>query len=90
MAACPSCRERLELDESLEGDVLDCPSCGLALQVVSVSPPQVVAYEEEEEEWEDELEDEDEEEWEEEEELEEEWEDEEEWETDEWEEEADQ
>jgi len=84
MSACPSCRERLELDENTEGDLLDCPSCGMSLQVVSVSPPEVVVYEEDKWEDEEELED-DEDEEDKRDDEEEELEDDEEWETEEWE-----
>jgi len=61
MATCPECEEDLEIDEIDvdEGDIITCDQCGSTLRVISISPIELEAYEEDDED-EDDLEDEDE------------------------------
>lgn len=52
MAICPECEEELEIDDIdvEEGDVISCDQCGSTLRVVSASPLELEAYDEEEDE----------------------------------------
>lgn len=51
-ANCPECATEIELPENVMlNEILDCPTCGLELEVVSVDPPQVELAPEEEEDW---------------------------------------
>lgn len=52
MANCPECEALLDLDadEVEEGDVINCPECGLELEIVNMNPIEVEMVEEEEEE----------------------------------------
>jgi len=55
MANCPECRTTLDLDDEVEeGQTVDCPECGVELQVVNTDPVELEALsseEEEEEAW---------------------------------------
>ena len=55
MAYCPGCRTTLDLDDEVEeGQTIDCPECGVELQVVNTDPVELEALsseEEEEEAW---------------------------------------
>ena len=55
MANCPECRTALDLDDEVEeGQTIDCPECGVELQVVNTDPVELEALsteEEEEEAW---------------------------------------
>ena len=55
MAYCPECRTTLDLDDEVEeGQTIDCPECGVELQVVNTDPVELEALsteEEEEEAW---------------------------------------
>ncbi len=63
MASCPDCEAVLDVeeDEVEEGEVINCPECGVELEVVHINPIEVELVEDEEEEEEEEEEDEDEE-----------------------------
>ncbi len=52
MANCPECEALLDVDvdEVEEGDVINCPECGLELEIVNMNPVEVERVEEEEEE----------------------------------------
>ena len=53
MAFCPECRAAIDLDDEVEeGQTVDCPECGIELQVVNTDPGEleVLSSEEEEEE----------------------------------------
>lgn len=53
MALCPECRTAIDIDDEVEeGQMVDCPECGLELQVVNTDPVEleVLSNEEEEEE----------------------------------------
>ncbi len=53
MAHCPECEAAIEIDDGVEeGQTLDCPECGIELEVVNTNPVELdaVADEEEEEE----------------------------------------
>jgi alpha-aminoadipate carrier protein LysW len=53
MAFCPECRTAIDIeDEVEEGQTVDCPECGVELQVVNTDPVEleVLSSEEEEEE----------------------------------------
>ena len=40
ISECPSCTYHIALPSNLEeGDVMQCPDCGQALKLVSISPP---------------------------------------------------
>lgn len=51
MAICPECEEELEIDDIdvEEGDVISCDQCGSTLRVVSASPLELEAYDEDDE-----------------------------------------
>ncbi|HEV8483022.1 MAG TPA: lysine biosynthesis protein LysW [Blastocatellia bacterium] len=50
---CPECDSEVQVDEETDkGDVVECPDCGTALEVVGLDPIELdVATEEEEEDW---------------------------------------
>ncbi len=51
-ATCPECAAEIELDDDvLEGEIVDCPDCGVELEVVSVDPLTLDLAPEEEEDW---------------------------------------
>ena len=50
-AECPECAGQVELQAPERGEIVECPECGMELEVVSVSPPQLAAAPEEEEDW---------------------------------------
>ncbi len=56
MAQCPECEAAIDLeeDEVEEGQIVDCPECGVELEVVSIDPLELNAIAEDEEEDEDE------------------------------------
>jgi alpha-aminoadipate carrier protein LysW len=56
MAICPECEEELEIDDTdvEEGDVISCDQCGSTLRVLSASPLELEAYDDDDEEDEDE------------------------------------
>lgn len=59
LAFCPECDAEIEEEyEYEEGDIVDCPECGAELEVINTSPLEfeVISYEEEEEEGEEEWE----------------------------------
>ncbi len=42
IARCPDCEVIIRLPEDAEiGDMLDCPSCGIELEVVGLDPPEL-------------------------------------------------
>lgn len=51
MAICPECEEELEIDDTdvEEGDVISCDQCGSTLRVLSASPLELEAYDDDEE-----------------------------------------
>jgi alpha-aminoadipate carrier protein LysW len=52
MALCTECEAEITLDSSTEvGEIIQCPDCGMDLEVTSVDPPEVVPAPEEEEDW---------------------------------------
>ena len=56
MAHCPECETEIDIeeDEIKEGQTVDCPECGTALEVVSTNPlelDKIASEEEEDEEW---------------------------------------
>ena len=50
-AACVDCGSSLGARVSLPGEILDCPDCGLELEVVSLDPLVLEAAPEVEEDW---------------------------------------
>ena len=53
MALCPECRNAIDIDDEVEeGQTVDCPECGVELQVVNTDPVEleVLSVEEEEDE----------------------------------------
>ena len=52
MASCPDCEAVLDVedDEVEEGEVINCPECGVELEVVNTHPIEVERIEDEEEE----------------------------------------
>jgi alpha-aminoadipate carrier protein LysW len=52
MARCTECEAEITLDPSTEtGEIIQCPDCGMDLEVMSVEPPEVAPAPEEEEDW---------------------------------------
>lgn len=51
MAVCPGCEAKIDVDEEIEeGVTLECPDCGLELEVVNTNPVELNAVVDEEEE----------------------------------------
>lgn len=51
-ATCPECEDEVEFeDEVMQGEITQCPSCGVELEVVSVKPLKLEPAPEEEEDW---------------------------------------
>jgi len=49
---CPECAGMIEMDEDvMEGEIIDCPDCGVELEVVSLEPLTLDLAPEEEEDW---------------------------------------
>jgi alpha-aminoadipate carrier protein LysW len=52
MALCTACEAEIPLDPTTEiGEIIQCPDCGLDLEVISVHPPELAPAPEEEEDW---------------------------------------
>lgn len=52
IAECPVCGADVELsDDTVVGELITCPECGIELEVVSVNPPEVAEAPQEEEDW---------------------------------------
>jgi alpha-aminoadipate carrier protein LysW len=52
MALCTECEAEIPLDATTEvGEIIQCPDCGLDLEVLSVQPPELAPAPEEEEDW---------------------------------------
>ena len=51
-AECPECAADVTLpDDVMEGEIVQCPECGLELEVVQLDPPTLEIAPEEEEDW---------------------------------------
>jgi alpha-aminoadipate carrier protein LysW len=51
-ATCPECDAEISLaDDTMEGEIVQCPDCGVELEVRSVDPPVLDLAPEEEEDW---------------------------------------
>ncbi|HLJ66273.1 MAG TPA: lysine biosynthesis protein LysW [Chloroflexota bacterium] len=50
-AECPECAAVIALGNPERGEIIECPECGVELEVVSVDPPQLAPAPEEEEDW---------------------------------------
>jgi alpha-aminoadipate carrier protein LysW len=51
-AVCPECAATIEMaDDTLEGEILQCPDCGVELEVMSLDPVTVDLAPEVEEDW---------------------------------------
>jgi alpha-aminoadipate carrier protein LysW len=51
-AVCPECAAIIEMaDDTLEGEILQCPDCGVELEVMSLDPVTVDLAPEVEEDW---------------------------------------
>jgi alpha-aminoadipate carrier protein LysW len=51
-ATCPECEAEISLaDDTLEGEIVQCPDCGVELEVRSIDPPVLDLAPEEEEDW---------------------------------------
>ena len=48
---CPICNNKIDLDGYEEYDVLECPTCGVGLEVVSLMPPVLEEVSEEDGDW---------------------------------------
>lgn len=55
MASCPDCEALLDVEEDdvEQGEVINCPECGVELEVVNTNPIEVELVEDEEEDEED-------------------------------------
>ena len=48
-ARCSECGAEVELpDDAVEGEVIECDNCGAALELVSLDPPELMVFEEDE------------------------------------------
>lgn len=50
-AECPECAGQVTLQNPERGEIVECPDCGVELEVVSVEPLQLARAPEEEEDW---------------------------------------
>ncbi len=50
---CPECAAEVQVDEDMDkGDIVECPDCGMNLEVVGLDPIELdIAMEDEEEDW---------------------------------------
>jgi len=48
---CPECDAEIELNDPMDGEIVDCPDCGVELEVVSIEQLQFDLAPEEEEDW---------------------------------------
>jgi len=49
---CPECAADITLpDDTLSGEIIQCPDCGVELEVMSLDPPTLDLAPEEEEDW---------------------------------------
>jgi alpha-aminoadipate carrier protein LysW len=52
MALCTECEAEIPLETTTEvGEIIQCPDCGLDLEVISLEPPELAPAPEEEEDW---------------------------------------
>jgi len=52
IALCPECEAKIELGEDVEtGEIVECPDCGVELEVTNLEPPKLELAPEEEEDW---------------------------------------
>ena len=52
MALCTECEAEIHLEPSAEvGEIIQCPDCGLDLEVLGIDPPALAPAPEEEEDW---------------------------------------
>jgi alpha-aminoadipate carrier protein LysW len=52
MALCTECEAVVPVDPTTEvGEIIQCPDCGMDLEVVSMHPPELAPAPEEEEDW---------------------------------------
>jgi alpha-aminoadipate/glutamate carrier protein LysW len=52
MALCTECEAEIHLEPSTEvGEIIQCPDCGLDLEVLGLDPPALAPAPEEEEDW---------------------------------------
>ena len=50
--SCPECAADIKLaDDTLQGEIIQCPDCGVELEVRSLNPLQLQLAPEEEEDW---------------------------------------
>lgn len=51
-ATCPECGAEIPwTDDTLPGEIFQCPDCGVELEVISLDPPTLDLAPEEEEDW---------------------------------------
>ncbi len=51
-AICPECEADIPIpDGTIEGEIIQCPDCGVELEVISLDPPMLDLAPEEEEDW---------------------------------------
>jgi alpha-aminoadipate/glutamate carrier protein LysW len=52
MAICPECEATVDVDVDVEeGEILECPECGVELEVLSTNPVELGIAPQEEEDW---------------------------------------
>ena len=51
-AQCPECAATIEMDDDvMQGEIIDCPDCGVELEVIELEPLTLDLAPEEEEDW---------------------------------------
>ena len=50
-AECPECACEITLENVMEGEIVNCPDCGVELEVTSVNPLTLELAPEEQEDW---------------------------------------
>ena len=51
MAVCPECEAEIDLKAPMKGEIVQCPDCGVELEVVNTDPIALAPAPEEEEDW---------------------------------------
>ena len=52
IAVCPECAAEVSLpDDAVKGEIIQCPDCGVELEVTNLEPPELELAPEEEEDW---------------------------------------
>jgi alpha-aminoadipate/glutamate carrier protein LysW len=51
MCECPMCNTKIDLAGCEEDEIIECPDCGVDLEIVSLTPPVLEALPQEDDDW---------------------------------------